>query len=78
MKTSTQITAAAFIAFLTVAITGCTTQAGPFVTNISSDGKGNIMVEKNTVIVNGFTGTVSSGDHPTQEVIKVVPAPAQP
>lgn len=63
---------------LTITITGCTTTAGPFVTNISSDGKGNIMVEKNTVTVNGFTGTVNSGDHPTQEVIKVVSTPTQP
>jgi len=51
---------------------GCTT-AGPFVTNISSDGKGNLIVEKNTVHLNAFMGTVSSGDHPTTQTIQVVP-----
>ena len=78
MKKISRYTAAGILAILTITLTGCTTTAGPFVTNISSDGKGNIMVEKNTVTVNGFTGTVNSGDHPTQEVIKVVSTPAQP
>jgi hypothetical protein len=27
-------------------VTGCTSQAGPFVTSISSDGRGGIVVEK--------------------------------
>jgi hypothetical protein len=27
-------------------LAGCTSQAGPFVTNISSDGHGNLIVEK--------------------------------
>ncbi len=51
---------------------GCTS-AGPFVTNISSDGKGNLIVEKNTVHMNAFMGTVSSGDHPMTQTIQVVP-----
>jgi len=55
-------------------LTGCTTEAGPFVTNIYSDGKGDIVVEKHTVVVNGFTGTVSEGGIAKQEVIRVVPA----
>jgi type IV secretion system protein VirB7 len=51
---------------------GCTS-AGPFVTNISSDGKGNLIVEKNTVHMNAFMGTISSGDHPTTQIIQVFP-----
>ena len=47
---------------------GCST-AGPFITNISSDGKGNLVVEKNTVHFNGFTGVVSTGEVPTTQVI---------
>jgi len=52
--------------------TGCTT-AGPFVTSISSDGRGNLIVEKNTVHHNAFTGTISSGDNPTTTSIKLIP-----
>jgi hypothetical protein len=77
MKKITQIAGMAFAASLLITITGCTTSAGPFVTDISSDGRGNIVVEKNTVVVNGFTGEVSVGEHPTQQVIRVTPAPAQ-
>jgi hypothetical protein len=51
---------------------GCTS-AGPFVTSISSDGRGNLIVEKNTVHLNAFTGIMSSGDHPTTQTIRVVP-----
>lgn len=64
-------------AAVAVTVAGCTTEAGPFVTNVSSDGKGNILVQKNTVLVNGFTGTVSTGSNPTQEIIRVVPEPQQ-
>ncbi|EIP96832.1 hypothetical protein OpiT1DRAFT_01257 [Opitutaceae bacterium TAV1] len=49
---------------------GCTT-AGPFVTNISSDGQGNLVVEKNTVHFNAFTGAVSSGEAPTVQTIRI-------
>ena len=52
---------------------GCTS-AGPFVTSISSDGKGNLIVEKNTVHMNAFMGTVSSGENPTTQTIQVVPS----
>lgn len=61
------------IAAVAATLAGCTTEAGPYVTSISSDGKGDIMVEKNTVVVDSFTGTVTAGTHPTQEVIRVVP-----
>ena len=76
MKTNIQIAWTGIMAVAVVTLTGCTT-AGPFVTSISSDGKGGIIVEKNTVHCNGFTGTVSSGENPTTEVIRVLPEPQQ-
>lgn len=51
---------------------GCST-AGPYVTNISSDGRGNLIVEKNTVHMNGFTGNISTGDNPTTSTLKFIP-----
>ncbi|NRA94152.1 MAG: hypothetical protein HRU26_15990 [Psychroserpens sp.] len=36
------------------------TSAGPFVTNISSDGSGNLVIEKSMVKFNAFMGTVSN------------------
>ncbi len=56
-------------------LSGCTT-AGPFVTNISSDGKGNLVVEKNTVHMNPFTGAISAGEQPTVTTIRVCPEAA--
>lgn len=73
MKRIIRIAGLALAAAVAVTVAGCTTEAGPFVTNISSDGKGNILVQKNTVLVNGFTGTVSTGQRETQEVIRVLP-----
>jgi hypothetical protein len=73
MKKKAQIAVLAIMTVIVVTLAGCTTTAGPFVTNISSDGKGNLVVEKNTVIVNGFTGTVSVGGNPQQEIIRVLP-----
>jgi type IV secretion system protein VirB7 len=74
MKKTTQIAVAGITAMAIGALTGCST-AGPFVTSISSDGKGDLIVEKNTVHVNGFTGMVSVGENPTTQVIKVLPEP---
>ena len=42
-------------------MTACTT-AGPFVTNISSDGDNGLTVEKCSVQLNAFMGTVSNND----------------
>ena len=39
--------------------TGCST-AGPFVTSISSDGNGGLIVEKSLVEFNYFMGTISN------------------
>lgn len=55
------------IAIAALAITGCTT-AGPFVTNISSDGTGGMNVDKCSVQMNAFMGTVSNKDCTTQHV----------
>ena len=64
---------------------GCTT-AGPFVTSISSDGRGNLIIEKSMVQLNNFTGTVSNHDSTTTtirlldlaEVQRVVEMQTQP
>jgi hypothetical protein len=77
MKRTIQIAGTGILVMAIVTLTGCTT-AGPFVTNISSDGKGDIIVEKSTVHCNGLTGTVSTGENPTTEVIRVLPEPQQP
>lgn len=54
-------------ATLAVVTTGCST-AGPFVTSISSDGRGNLIVEKSHIRYNSFTGTVSNIDPMTTTV----------
>ncbi|MCX6968486.1 MAG: hypothetical protein NTZ46_12065 [Verrucomicrobia bacterium] len=55
-----------------VILSGCT-NAGPFVTNISSDGHGNLVVEKNTVHMNAFMGTISNNDQTSIQTIRVNP-----
>ena len=67
-----QIALAGIVVTGVFTVSGCTT-AGPFVTNISSDGKGNLIVEKNTVHMNAFMGTVSSGESPSTQVIRILP-----
>ena len=46
------------------------TNAGPFVTNISSDGNSRLVIEKCQVHMNAFMGTVSN-DNCTSTQIKV-------
>ena len=48
-------------------LTGCST-AGPFVTNISSDGQGGLVVEKCMVQFNGFLGTISNQEATTTRI----------
>jgi hypothetical protein len=55
-------------------VSGCST-AGPFVTNVSPDGKGGLIVEKNTVHFDWWTSSVSMGDTPTTQTIQVTPLP---
>ena len=57
MKLSKIITAF-FVSYL---LNGCTT-AGPYVTNISSDGAYGLNIEKCKVEFNAFMGVVNTGD----------------
>ncbi len=51
---------------------GCTS-AGPFVTDISSDGNGRLIITKNTVVHNSFLGVITDGNQPIVYRIKVGP-----
>lgn len=42
--------------------TGCSSKAGPFVSNISSDGEGGIVVEKCMVRLDRMINTVETAD----------------
>ncbi|MGF2685815.1 hypothetical protein ACQUWM_04885 [Marinobacter sp. DUT-3] len=53
--------------FLVASMSGCTT-AGPYVTNISSDGNNGLNIEKCGVKLNAFMGTVSTVDCTSQQV----------
>lgn len=55
-----------------IGLTGCTTTAGPYVTDVSFDGEGNLMITKNTVVLNAFLGAINNGDKP-QTIIITVP-----
>lgn len=48
--------------FSAVTMTGCSSKAGPFVTNISSDGRGGLTVEKCMVRLDRTINTVESSD----------------
>lgn len=45
---------------LLIILSGCASQAGPFVTNISSDGQGGIVVEKCMVRLDRMINTVEA------------------
>lgn len=51
----------------TAILAGCTT-AGPYVTNISSDGRNGLNIEKCQVHFNAWMGTVSTGDCTSQRI----------
>lgn len=55
------------MAVLACLLGACTT-AGPFVTNISSDGNYGLNVEKCSVHMNAFMGTVSTGECTAQSL----------
>lgn len=55
-----------------VAIAGCTSTAGPFVTHISSAGPGLLRVEKCEVVMSKWTNTIDVGDC-TAEMVPVQP-----
>ncbi len=50
---------------------GCSS-TGPYVTAISSNGRGGLIIEKSKVQYNSFTGTITSKDTSTTE-IQVIP-----
>lgn len=50
-----------------IAVAGCST-VGPYVTNISSDGNGNVVVEKSMIEYNGLLGTFQSKDVTTSTI----------
>ncbi len=52
---------------LLAVLTGCTT-AGPYVTNISSDGRNGLNIERCAVQMNAFMGTVSTTECTTQNL----------
>lgn len=58
-----------FLALLSLTLSACT-NAGPFVTNISSDGNKGLIVEKCQLHMNAFMGTVSN-ENCTNTQIKV-------
>lgn len=43
-------------------VVGCTSKAGPFITNISSDGAGGLVVEKCMMSLNRMITTVENAD----------------
>ncbi len=50
-----------FLSFALIA-SGCTTSAGPYVTNISSGGEGKLVIEKCMVELNRFITMLSNKD----------------
>lgn len=60
------------IILMAIGLIGCATTAGPYVTNISSDGKGNLIIEKGVVEYNPWTNTIST-KNATTFTIQVVP-----
>jgi len=64
----------AFVVAVLLALTGCTT-AGPFVTSISSDGNGGLVIEKSMVEFNCFLGTIGNTDSTTTKIYLRPPRP---
>lgn len=55
------------VSCMVIALSGCTT-AGPYVTNISSDGNNGLNIEKCKVELNAFLGVVNTGDCSTSSI----------
>ncbi len=58
------------VAGMLISVGGCTS-AGPFVTDISSDGEGRIIITKNTVVYDAFFGVIKDGNRPITYTIKL-------
>lgn len=56
------------LAVVAIGIAGCTSRAGPFVTNVSSDGRGNLVVEKCMVELQRQISTVQNTDCTTTSI----------
>jgi type IV secretion system protein VirB7 len=50
-------------------LAGCSS-AGPFITNVSSDGQGNLIIEKS--MVRFQPGGIATADKPTVQTIRIV------
>lgn len=59
-------------------LAGCYTTAGPFVTSITSDGKGNLIIEKNMLRMAVWGGKLSVGENPTVHTIRIAPETPPP
>jgi len=55
---------------LAVGLAGCSSAAGPFVTDIGYDGEGNLVVTKNMVVFEYWGQTISNSENPQTIVIK--------
>ena len=58
-----------FLAF--IMLVHGSTNAGPYVTDIGFDGEGNLMVTKNTVVLNAFFGVIHNGEKPQTTLIRM-------
>lgn len=57
-----------FVVFLVLSTVGCSSQAGPFVANISSDGRGGLTVEKCMVRLDRMINTVETASCTTTQI----------
>lgn len=48
------------IAIVTIVLSGCMSRTGPYVTSISSDGRGGLVVDKCMVALNKWWGTMET------------------
>ena len=53
--------------------TGCKTFSGPVVTNVSADGNGNLIIEKNVIVFDNTWNTIGIGEKPTIQIIRISP-----
>ncbi len=63
----------AALALLMLMIAGCASEAGPFVTNISSDGRGGIVVEKCMVKLQRQLSTVETSNCTNESITLTTP-----
>jgi len=64
--------------FVAAVVTGCASQAGPFVTGISSDGRGGIVVEKCMVRLDRMINTVEASSCTNSNIALTATRPPEP